>query len=139
MPWKAKKLLAVLATSTSMTKKKKEELEWVPYIWYFITFKDQIEVLLDSRSEINIISQVFANQLGLKIWKTNVEAQKIDDTTLETYGMVVSTFSMLDKDSRQRFFKKSFLLTDIKPDIVLEMLFLTVSNVDVDFQAWDLQ
>ncbi len=44
---------------------------------------------------------------------------KIDGTTLETYGMVASTFSMLDKDSRERFFKESFLLADDKPDIVL--------------------
>ncbi len=45
---------------------------------------------------------------------------------------------MLDKDSRKRFFKESFLLADIKPDIVLGMLFLTMSNADIDFQAQDL-
>ncbi len=53
--------------------------------------------------------------------------------------MVVSTFSILDKDGRERFFQKSFLLADFKPDIVLEMPFLTMSNVDIDFQARDLQ
>ncbi len=84
------------------------------------------------------MSQDFAHQLGPKIWKTNVGAQKIDGTTLEIYGMIVSTFSVLNKDNRERFFKESFLLTDVKPDIVLRMLFLTMSNVDIDFQAWDL-
>ena len=49
--------------------------------------------------------------------------------------MVVSTFSMLDKDSRKRFFEESFLLADSKPDIVLEMFFWTMSNADIDFQA----
>ncbi len=53
--------------------------------------------------------------------------------------MVVSIFSVLDKDGRERFFKENFLLVDVKPDIVLEMPFLTMSNTDVDFQAWDLQ
>ncbi len=114
---------------------KTEELEQVLCIRYLVTFKDQIEVLLDSESEVNTMSQAFAHQLGLKICKTNIGTQKIDGTTLETYRMVVSTFSISDKDSRERFFEKSFLLADVKPDIVLKMLFLTMSNADVDFQA----
>ncbi len=85
------------------------------------------------------MSQAFAQQLGLKICKTNVGAQKIDGTTLKTYGIVVFIFSVLDKDSRERFFEECFLLADIKADIVLEMPFLTMSNDDVDFQAQDLQ
>ncbi len=64
--------------------------------------------------------------------------QKIDGTTLETYGMVVSIFFILHKNDRERFFEKSFLLTDIKSDVVLQMLFLTMSNIDIDFQARDL-
>ncbi len=85
------------------------------------------------------MSQAFAQLLGLKIRKTNVGAQKIDGTTLETYGMVVSIFSVSDKDGRERFFEESFLLANVSPDIVLEMLFLTMRNADVDFQARDLQ
>ena len=85
------------------------------------------------------MSQVFAQQLGLKIRKTNVGAQKIDGTTLETYGMVVSIFSISDKDGRERFFKESFLWANVSPNIVLGMPFLTMGNADVDFQAWDLQ
>ncbi len=139
MSKQAKKLVAVSAASTSMTDKKTEELEQLPWIWYPVTFKDQTKALLDSRSEDNAMSQVFAQQLGLKIRKTNVRTQKIDDTTLETYGMVVSTFSVLDKDRRERFFEESFLLADVSPDIVLEMPFLTMSNANVDFQARDLQ
>ncbi len=119
-------------------KKTEEELEQVPYIWYPVTFKDQTEALLDLGSKVNAISQAFAHQQGLKICKTNIVAQKIDGTTLETYKMVVSNFSMSDKDSRKRFFEESFLLADVKPDIVFGILFLTKSNADVDFQAWDL-
>ncbi len=85
------------------------------------------------------MSQAFAQQLGLKIRKTNVGAQKIDGTTLETYKIVVSTFSVSNKDGRERFFEESFLLADVSPDIVLGMPFLTMSNADVDFQARDLQ
>ncbi len=95
--------------------------------------------MLDSRSEVNAMSQSFAQQLGLKIYKTNVGAQKIDGTTLKTYGMVVSTFSVWDKDVRERFFEESFLLANVRPDIMLGMPFLTMSNADLDFQARDLQ
>ncbi len=59
-------------------------------------------------------------------------------TTLETYRMVVSIFFMSDKDDRKRFFEKNFLLADVKLDVVLGILFLTMSNADVDFQARDL-
>lgn len=53
--------------------------------------------------------------------------------------MVVSIFCMANKDSIKRFFEKSFLLTDLKPDVVLEMSFLTISNTNVNFQARNLQ
>ncbi len=85
------------------------------------------------------MSQIFAHQLGLKIWKTNVGARKIDSTTLKTYGMIVSTFFILDKDDRERFFEENFLLANIKLDIMLEILFLTMSNTDIDFYAQNLQ
>ncbi len=136
----AKKLVAVSATSTSTTNKNTEEkLEQVSCIRYPVTFKDQTQALLDSGSKVNIMSQAFEQQLGLKIRKTNVGAQKINGTILETYGMVVSTFSVSDKDRRERFFEESFLLADISPDIVLGMPFLTMNNTDVNFQACDLQ
>ncbi len=132
--------MVVLATSTStIDKKTKEELERVPCIRYPVTFKDQTEALLDSGSEVNAMSQAFAQQLGLKIHKTNVGAQKIDGTILETYRMVVSTFSVSNKDGKESFFEESFLLADVRPDVVLGMPFLTMNNADVNFQARDLQ
>ena len=53
--------------------------------------------------------------------------------------MIVSTFSVLDKDGKERFFEESFLLANVKPDIVLRILFLTMNNVNIDFEAQDLQ
>ena len=57
---------------------------------------------------------------------------------MKTYGMVIFTFFMSDKDEKERFFEKNFLSTDVKPDMVLKMPFLTMSNTDIDFQAWNL-
>ena len=42
---------------------------------------------------------------------------------------------ILDKDGREMFFEKSFLLADINPDVVFGMPFLTMINIDIDFQA----
>ena len=119
-------------------KKKEEELELVACIWYLVTFKDQTEALLNLKSEVNTISLVFASQLGLRICKSNVQAQKIDDTTLETYGIVVSSFCLLDKDSQETFFEESFLWADVKPNTMLGIFFTIMSNADIDFQVRNL-
>lgn len=49
--------------------------------------------------------------------------------------MVVFTFYTLDKDDKERAFEDSFLLTNIKLDVVFEKFFLTLSNSDIDVQA----
>ena len=63
VPRKAKKIVVVSAISTLMTGKKieEEELERIPYIWYPVTFKDQTEALLDSRSEFNVMNPTLAS------------------------------------------------------------------------------
>ena len=53
--------------------------------------------------------------------------------------MVVSTFFVLDKNNKEKFFEKNFLLANINPDVVFEMPFLPINNIDVDFQAQNLQ
>ncbi len=85
------------------------------------------------------MNQAYIHRLYIKIRNINSGAPKIDGTTLKTYGMVISNFSMSDKDDRERFFEKSFLLPNVKSDIVFGMLFLTINNTDVNFQARDLQ
>lgn len=52
--------------------------------------------------------------------------------------MIVLTFSIIDKDSREKLFIKSFLLANVKLDIVFEIKFLMISNIDIDFLAQDL-
>ena len=48
-------------------------------------------------------------------------------------------FFMLNKDGKKRYYKERFLLADINLDVILGMLFLIMSNADVDFQTWNLQ
>ena len=79
------------------------------------------------------MSPAYAKMLGLKIWKTNVEAQKIDGSALETFGMVIADFQVEDKGSRPKFLQETFLMADTKFEMVLGMLFLKISNADVAF------
>ena len=85
------------------------------------------------------MSQAFTVLIGLKIRKINIKAQKIAGITLETYKIINSIFSVLDKDNRKRFFKESFLFADVNLDVLLGMFFLIINNADIDFQAYDLQ
>ena len=68
----------------------------------------------------------------------NIGAQKIDGTTLETYKMVIAAFSLTDQANRVRFFEKTFLVANISPDVVLGMLFFTLSDVNIDFLKREL-
>ena len=147
----AKKLASVSTTSTSVTEDSKKailvsvkKLEQVTCIQYLIAFPgsvtqdglalDLVLALFNSGSEVNAIYSAFAERVGLVVKVTNVGAQKIDGTILETYGMVVAAFSVTDQANRVRFFEKTFLIANVSPDIVFGMLFLTLSSADVNFQ-----
>lgn len=70
-------------------------LKRVPCIYYPVLFQgdqEQVKTLLNSGSEVNAISFAYAKKLGLKTWKTNVGAQRIDGSTLETFEMVIADF-----------------------------------------------
>lgn len=71
----------------------------------------------------------FTKKLGFRIHKTIVNAQKIDGSKLNTFGMVIALFFVEDKEQRSCFFKKMFLLADINIDITLDMFFFTLTNV----------
>ena len=120
-----------------MTETSKEEpisLERVPYIYYLLRFrKDTADVraLIDSGSEVNVMALAYASKLGLKIYHTNIGAQKIDGSTLKTFGMVLANFQVKDKLRRAQFSQITFLLADISMEIVLGMPFLIFSNADI--------
>ena len=81
----------------------------------------------------NVIPEVV---LGMPF---DVGAQKIDGTTLDTYGMVVVAFSVTDQANRVRFFEETFLVANVSPEVVLGMPFLTLSGADVDFLDRELR
>ena len=117
-------------------------LRRVPCIDYPVSFRKDpagpVSALIDSGSEVNAMHPDYAKKLGLDIRKTDVGAQKIDGTTLETFGMVIAAFSVHDRARKVRFFEETFLLADISMDVALGMPFLTLSDADVRFTDREL-
>ena len=107
-----KKLVSVSATSASVTEASKEAqeviLDRVPCIHYPVQFrKDKgatIRALIDLGSKFNAMTPAYAKQLGLQVRKTDVGAQKIDGSSLRTFGMVIAGFQVEDKLGRAQSF-----------------------------------
>ena len=139
MSWSAQKLVLVLATSLLVTEASKKEdvsLKQVPCIHYLLCFQKDIigiKALIHSDSEVNAITPAYTSKLGLKVYHTDVGAQKINDSIFEIFRMVLANFQVEDKLGRARFFQETFLLADISMEVVLGILFLTLSNADVQF------
>ena len=49
------------------------------------------------------------------------------------FRMLIADFQVEDKVSRPRFFQESLLVANIKFEVVLEILFLKISNADLAF------
>ena len=95
------KLVSISATSAPVTKASQEDvvvLDWVTCIRYPIWFKKskvQAQALLDSGSKVNAMTLRYALKLGLKVRSIDVGAQKIDNSILETFEMVLANFQRL--------------------------------------------
>ena len=103
MPWalQAKKLVLVSATSSLVTGASREApkmrvLDRVPCICYPVQFREDkgkdILALLNSRSEVNAMTLAYAAYLSLMGRVTDIGRQKIDGSSLATYGMVIAAF-----------------------------------------------
>lgn len=121
-------------TGNWTTKEDDVVLKRVPYIQYPVQFnKKEMRALINSSSKVNTMTPSYALKLGLKICQINVRAQKINDSTVKIFGMVLVSFQVEDKLQRARFFQEMFLLANISIEVVLGMPFFTFSNVNIQF------
>ena len=143
--YKAKKLAVVSATSSSVTTASIEDtlqpLKRVPCIYHLLRFRKDLcetRALIDLSSEVNAITPAYAAKLGLGGQETDIGAQKIDSSTLITFGMVVADFQVENKLDRTQFIQQIFLVANTTLKVILGMPFLTFSNVDVQFAQGEL-
>ena len=80
----------------------------------------------------------YAMKLGLHARKIDVGAQKIDGSHLDIFGIVIADCSVKNKLGSVRFFRETFLLANIGLEVVLGMLFLTLSKLDIWFAEQEL-
>lgn len=99
----------------------------------------QLKPLSDSGNEVNVTTPTYTAKWGLVTQKTDIEAQKIDGSTLVTDGMVLAGFSVPNKLGKVWFFEETFMLADISMEVVLEMPFLTFYNTDMKFLKKELE
>ena len=119
----------------------RSNLEQVLYIRYSVTFWKKsvpVSALFDSGNEVDALYPTSAQELELFISPMEVGAQKIDSTILDTHGMVVAVFLVINKANRVRFFEKTFLVADINLKVVFEIPFLILNSTDVDFLGQEL-
>lgn len=57
----------------------------------------EVQFLINSGSEINVIILIYITKQGLSIWEMNIEAEKIDGLALIIYGIVITRFLLQDK------------------------------------------
>ena len=68
-------------------------MKHILYINYSIYFEaQQVEVLVKSNNEVNVMTRAFAAKLGLFTKPTNVGAQHIDGFALKTLNMTIMGF-----------------------------------------------
>ena len=108
-------------------------------IHYLVQFKkNKVQALINLRSEVNAINPAYAKKLGLRVRQTDVRAKKIDGSYLNIFGIVIASFLLQNKLGKVRFFQETFLVADIRIEVVLRILFLTFSNADIRFTEREL-
>ena len=121
----------------SMIEANKEAIsECVLCIWYPVWFKkdqNNTQALIDLDSQVNAMNPAYTKKLGLRVRQTDLRAQKIDGSHLETFGMAIASFLLQDKLGKVWFFQETFLVADTQIKVVLGMLFLTLGNADIRF------
>lgn len=126
--------MSTSAPVIEVSKEKEAALAKILYIYYLLCFQkniNEIQALINFGSKVNVMTPIYTSKLGLQIRQTNVKAQKIDSSTLETLKMVLASFQIEDKLGKAYFFQKIFLLINVSIKIVLQMPFLTLSNTDI--------
>lgn len=77
------------------------------------------------------MTSVFVKQLVLLFPQTNMRARKINCLSLEIFKIVIVIIQVVDKVSRAWFFEKILLWTEISMELVVDMFFLALSNMDI--------
>ena len=92
--------------------------------------------LIDSGSEVNLISQKFIKELNLPT-PSVISSQRVvtvDGRRMQTYGVHQLNVEVSDRLGRVRFFEDTFLACDSDSPVILGMPWLTLANPNVHWE-----
>ena len=61
-----------------------------------------------------------------------IKIQKINDSMLDIYGILVAVFFLTDKANWIRFFEETFLVANVSLEVVFRMSNLILSSTDIN-------
>lgn len=79
------------------------------------------------------MTPAYKAKLKLSTWKIHIRAKKIVGLLLKAYSIISTIFSFQNNFKKTWFLKKIFLLANTSIEIVLKILFLSLSNADLWF------
>ena len=91
---------------------KEATLKQVLCIWYLVQFRQKndkdkdkdVKALINLGSKVNAMHPAYVTKLGLHARKINVNAQKIDESHLNTFRIVIADCLVKNKLRRVQFF-----------------------------------
>lgn len=92
--------------------------------------------LPDSGSKINTMTLFYIVELVFIPQTINFGTQAIDDSTLKIYKIVIVSFLLQAKLSEIWYFKETFLLADIRMEIIFRILLFSLSNINFNLQKY---
>lgn len=85
----------------------------------------------NSNNKYNVMNFGYNKKLGFKVQKINIRAQKVNSSILKIFEIVSADFQVENKENRPKFFQKTFLIANIKFEVILEILFLKICKADM--------
>lgn len=70
---------------------------YIHYLLYFQKNTNKLQALLNFGSKVNTMMPVYISKLGFRVCHTNVRTQKIDNSILEIFKMVLASFYIKNK------------------------------------------
>lgn len=94
----SEKLVLFSAIFALVTEISKEDNDmFLAEVLYMRKDINKVQTLLDLSSKVNIKTLIYDSKLGFRVSYTNIGNQKLDDSTLKTFKIVLASFEIKDK------------------------------------------
>lgn len=75
--------------------------------------------MIDISSKVNAIMPAYIMRLDLNVQPTNIDAQKIDNSIIQTFAMALASFQINNKLKRPWLFQETFVTANTNVNVIL--------------------